>query len=249
MLLGAFLGIAIHGAIGGPLWLTLIATGLCVAVVGMVLERGIFRPLSHKPFVTIFIATLAIGLIVRNGIVLIWGTASRPGPLIADGRVDFVGVTMAWQAVVILLTTVLLVALQWFVFHRTNLGIRLRATADNPDMARIAGVRTSRVRLLVYGVAIGLAGVAGVLVAPIAPLDPNMGGLALILKVFIAAVIGGFGSEIGAVAGGLVLGIGEVLVAGYVTSTYRDAVVYMLLLVLLIVRREGLFRAVRLREA
>lgn len=248
VLLGGFLGIAGNQWLGLPMWLSLVLTAVVMAGLGAVMEWCAFRPLQGKPFVAVFISTLAFGMIVSSLILIVAGPQPRTGTPLVDGVVRVGGAAVPWQAVIILVLTGVIVAGQWMLFHRTRWGAMLRATADDAPTAEITGIRTQRVRAIVFGIAVALAGTAGVLIAPIALVDPGRGGIEIMLKLYIAVVIGGFGSELGAVLGGLLLGLAEVLTAGYLTSTYRDVLIFAVLLVFLVVRPQGLLGPSRLRE-
>jgi branched-chain amino acid transport system permease protein len=249
VLLGAYLGIMYSDKTGGSMWLALVLVAVTMALVGIVLEVIAFRPLVGKPFVAVFISTLALGLIVAQLILLIWGPQPRAGKALAKGSFELGGVTVLNQGVIVVLLTVAVVAAQWFLFHRSRVGIRLRATADDATTASLMGIRTGRTKLLVFALAAALAGVAGVLMAPLSFVDPGHGGIDIMVKLYIAVVIGGFGSEFGALAGGLLLALGEVMTAAYFTSVYRDVVIFGALMLILIVRPSGIFGERQLREA
>jgi branched-chain amino acid transport system permease protein len=249
VLLGAYLGIMYSDKTGGSMWLALVLVAVTMALVGIVLEVIAFRPLVGKPFVAVFISTLALGLIVAQLILLIWGPQPRAGKPLAKGSFELGGVTVLNQGVIVVLLTVAVVAAQWFLFHRSRVGIRLRATADDATTASLMGIRTGRTKLLVFALAAALAGVAGVLMAPLSFVDPGHGGIDIMVKLYIAVVIGGFGSEFGALAGGLLLALGEVMTAAYFTSVYRDVVIFGALMLILIVRPSGIFGERQLREA
>jgi branched-chain amino acid transport system permease protein len=249
VLLGSYLGIMYADATKGSMWLALVLVAVTMGAVGLVLELVAFRPLEDKPSVAVFISTLAIGLIVAQVVLLVWGPQPRAGRPLAKGSFEVGGVTVLNQGLIVVAVTVVVVTAQWFLFHRARVGIRLRATADNAVTASLMGIRTGRTKLLVFAVAAMLAGVAGVLIAPLSFVDPSHGGTDLMIKIYIAVVIGGFGSEMGAVVGGVLLALAEVLTAAYVTSVYRDVVIFGLLLLLLLVRPSGFFGARSLREA
>lgn len=249
VLLGAYLGIMYAENTGGSMWLALLLVALTMALVGMVLEVVAFRPLVGKPFVAVFISTLALGLIIAQLILLIWGPQPRAGRPLAEGSFEVGGVTVLNQGIIVVALTVVVVVAQWYLFHRARVGIRLRATADDDTTASLMGIRTGRTKLMVFAIAAALAGVAGVLMAPLSFVDPGHGGIDIIVKLYIAVVIGGFGSELGALVGGILLAVGEVMTSAYLTSVYRDVVIFGVLVVLLVVRPSGIFGERAVREA
>ncbi|WP_310961279.1 branched-chain amino acid ABC transporter permease [Nocardioides terrisoli] len=249
VLLGTYLGVMYVDIASVSMWLVLVLVALTMVGIGMLLELVAFRPLEGKPFVAVFISTLALGLIIAQVILLVWGPRPRAGTALVRGQLTVGSVTVPNQGLIILGLTLAVVAAQWVMFHRTRIGIRLRATADDSVTASMMGIRTGRNRLLVFGIAAALAGVAGVLIAPLSFVDPSRGGIDIMIKIYIAVVIGGFGSEVGAAAGGIVLGLAEVLTAGYLSATYRDVIIYSLLIAVLVLRPSGLFGQPTLREA
>jgi branched-chain amino acid transport system permease protein len=131
-------------------------------------------------------------------------------------------------------------ALQYWVFFYTDLGRRLRATAQNAEVAQLMGIRASQMIAITFVISTLLTGIAGVLLAPIFLVDTEM-GLNLILKAFIAVIIGGFGSVPGAVVGGIILGLLEILVAVFISSVYKDAIAFLVLIFFLIAFPQGIF--------
>jgi branched-chain amino acid transport system permease protein len=140
----------------------------------------------------------------------------------------------------IIAATVVVLALQYWVFFYTDLGRRLRATAQNAEVAQLMGIRASQMIAITFVISTLLTGIAGVLLAPIFLVDTEM-GLNLILKAFIAVIIGGFGSVPGAVVGGIILGLLEILVAVFISSVYKDAIAFLVLIFFLIAFPQGIF--------
>lgn len=249
VLLGAYFGITFEEWFPGRIWLAVILTMLAMAVVGIILERVAFRPLEGKPFVAVFISTLALGIAVGQAILLIWGPQPQSGQPLAEGNLTMGSITVPVQGIVILAVTVVAFTLQWLLTHRTVIGIKVRATADNAAVASAMGIRTTATKIAVFAIAAALAGLAGVLIAPLSFLDPSLGGIDYMIKLYIAVIIGGFGSEIGAMIGGILLGIVEVLAAAYISSSYADAIIFGALILLLVTRPSGLLGRHIVREA
>lgn len=213
---------------------------LLVALTAMLVERFGLRPARSDNHLVLIFLTVGLSIIVRGVIKLVWGKNRMAlPPLTPDTPVQILGASVLPQALWILgLTVVAIAVLTWF-FHRTSLGLSMRAVASNPTAAAVVGIPAGRVRLTSYAIAGALGGLAGVLVTPITTLNYDVGVL-LGLKGFAAAILGGFGSFPGAIIGGLGLGLLESLSAGYLSSAYKDVVAFVVLLLVLFVRPKGL---------
>lgn len=226
---------------GAPLWGAALMALAAMAAFGFVFQRAVFYPLRDRPFLAFVIATIGFAIFARNLALLVWG----PNPLkvesfFATGAVRMLGATLTPEHLFIIGATAVVLVAQYLLFYRTDLGRRLRATAQNPEMAQLLGIRQDRMIAITFILSAVLAGVAGVLVAPIFLLDTEMGA-AVILKAFIGIVIGGFGSIPGAVAGGLLVGLMEILAAVYISSVYKDAIAFGVFILFLLAFPRGLF--------
>lgn len=240
VMLGGFVVVWLTVDAALPWYAVLPLAAGAMALVGVVLERFAFRPLKGKPFVTVFISTIGFGIVLRNVALLVWGPSPRSLPaLIRPDVVRLGGAVLSTQHLFIVGVTLgLLLGLQAF-FTRTRTGVWMRAAAQDEETARLLGVRTGRTMVLTFVLSSLLAGLAGFLLAPVFFVYPDLGHL-VILKLFSAVVIGGFGSVPGAILGGLFLGLIEVLAAAYVSSLYKDVLVFAVLLAFLFVRPEGI---------
>lgn len=212
-----------------------------IALLGYVVERVLIAPMIDAPEHMTILMTLGIGLVISNLLLLEFGgqpqsiytwystRTFRPG-----------GVTFsAPMAVSFLITVAVILGLYWLLM-RTEVGRAMRATAQNRDAAELQGVDTSRTRGLAFGIGVGLAAVAGALLLPVLYVIPTVGGT-FALKAFVVTVLSGMGNVLGAIGGGLILGITESLGAAYVSSAYRDAFGLVAFLIVLLVRPAGLF--------
>jgi branched-chain amino acid transport system permease protein len=229
-----------------PIVLALAFTG------GFAIERIVIRPVEDASVVTIVIVTLGLALLLNGLTSLIWGGGNRQfrGPF-STRTIDVAGVPISVQDIGIVLVSVALVALLGLFFRFTKLGLALRASALNPDSSRLVGVRVGWMLAFGWGLAAMLGAVAGMMVAPVVFLDPNM-MQTILLYAFAAAVLGGLDSPIGAVVGGLLLGITITLLGryvGFVGQALKLPVALLLILLLLIVRPGGLFGSVTVRRA
>jgi branched-chain amino acid transport system permease protein len=225
---------------------------LAIAFVGGVaIERVVIQPVENASVLTIVIVTLGLALLLNGLMSVIWGGANRPfhGPF-STRTIDVGGVPISVQDVGIVVVSFALVALLGLFFRYTKLGLALRAAAVNPDSSRLVGVRVGWMLALGWGIAALLGAVAGMMVAPVVFLDPNM-MQTILLYAFAAAVLGGLDSPIGAVVGGIVLGLTITLLeryVGFVGSTLKLPVALLLILVLLLARPGGLFGRVVVRR-
>jgi branched-chain amino acid transport system permease protein len=218
---------------------------------GMAIERTLIRPVENASVLTIVIVTLGLALVLNGLMSLIWGGANRPfdGPF-STRTIELGGVPISVQDIGIVVVSFVLVGLLALFFRYTKLGLGLRAAALNPASSRLVGVRVGWMLALGWGLAAVLGAVAGMMVAPVVFLDPNM-MQTILLYAFAAAVLGGLDSPLGAVVGGILLGVTITLLGryvGFIGSTLKLPAALLLILVLLLVRPGGLFGKVAVRR-
>jgi branched-chain amino acid transport system permease protein len=252
-MVGAFTTV-ILGALGMPFVPALACGVLAGALAGFLIERIAYRPIRNAPDVTRLLTSLAVTYILENLGILIFTSSPRNFPLpdwmnvaiqLYDGQITFTQINV----LTIVLTSVSLAALGWFV-TRTTVGLGMRAAAEDMGAALLVGLDVNRLIVVAFAIASAFAGLAGVLWAAQAGIvEPSMGFTPL-LKAFVAAIIGGFGSIAGALLGGYVLGALEVFIVAFLpseVSSYRDAIVFSLLIAFLLFRPNGLLN--RTQEA
>lgn len=228
-------------ASGLPMPLAVALAILIPAAVGVLLERFAIEPAKNADVVALIIITIGASLVIR-GVVQIWlgkGTHTLP-PFSGDTPIDLFGATLRPQMLWVLGVTAAVVASLWYFFSRTLAGKSILATSYNPLAARLVGIDTSWVLFVSYALAGALGAIGGILITPIT-LTSYDAGIMIGLKGFVAAVVGGLGSGLGAVVGGLFVGIVEAMAAGYLSSAYKDAVPFVLILLILFFRPRGLF--------
>ena len=226
---------------GAPYVAAALITVALMGIAGFVFQQVLFYPLRNRSFLAFIIATIGFSIFARNLALLIWG----PYPLkvssfFQDNVVSVANVVLAPEHLFIIAITLVALLLQYGMFFYTDLGRCLRATAQNAEVAQLMGIRANRMIAVTFVVSTLLTGIAGVLLAPIFLVDTEM-GLNLILKAFIAVIIGGFGSVPGAVVGGILVGLLEILVAVFISSVYKDAIAFAVLIFFLIAFPQGIF--------
>ncbi len=228
------------GTIWGGLIVLLVAMIAC-AVLGMAIERFAYRPLRGAPTLNVLITAIGMSLLLEYGVQLLFGSTPRNFPAVfPSSQVQLGDLTVSSnQLIVIGVAAVLLGGLQRIVFH-TRLGAAMRAVSLNPRAAQLVGINLNTVIAFTFALGSALAGAGGVLYALNYPsIDPFMGVMPG-LKAFVAAILGGIGNLPGAALGALILGGAETVVGGSAYSTYKDAIAFGLLIVIMLFRPAGL---------
>lgn len=225
-----------------------VSMAVCMGL-GAAIERIAYRPLRHAPRLAPLITAIGVSIVLQYTAVLIWGRSYHAYPeLLPTAPLEFLGARVsAAQAAIVVIAALTMGGLLWLV-HRTRLGRAMRATAENPGVARLMGVDVDRVISLTFVIGSALGAVAGVLVSVNYSVAHYQMGFVLGLKAFTAAVLGGIGNLAGAMVGGLLLGLIEALGSGYIGdltggvfgSNYRDVFAFLVLVLVLIFRPSGL---------
>jgi branched-chain amino acid transport system permease protein len=230
-------------SIGGGLAVMGISMAIC-AVVGIVIEKLAYRPLRRSPKLTVLITAIGVSLLIeytcQNNHV--FGAAPKSFPTIfpAYHITQLSGLSLNSNQIIVFAVTLILLLTLRFIVMKTKIGMAMRALSFNPEAAALMGINTDIVISFTFGLGSALAAAAGILFAVNYPsIDPLMGILPG-LKAFVAAVLGGIGNLPGAALGGIIIGVTETLVAGYVSSTYRDAIAFGILILILLIKPSGL---------
>lgn len=238
---GAFFAATFATTLDYPLLPALLLTVLCTAAIGFVFQWLVFAPLEGKHFLSVVLATVGVGIAMQSAATLIWGPyplAVRP--FFGSNAFNVGGVAVLPQNLIIIgLTFSLIMALQ-VMLTRSPLGLRVQATAQDPEASRLMGIRLRRMRTMTACVSAALAGLAAFLVAPVQVVTVTL-GFSLMLKGFAATILGGWGSLKGAIVGGLTVGIVESVTATYVSTYYKDAISFAIIIAVLLVRPRGIF--------
>ncbi len=242
LMLGAFFAYTYIGILGMPYWLGALLAVASMAVLGGLLDSVVMRPVVGQPTFAYVMLTIGLGIIIRAVVTMIpgWGveTYSIDTPY-ANAVIKVAGLVISVDYFVIVITTCVLVAVLYGFFSFTRFGVAMQASSQNQLAAYYLGIPVKRVFSMIWGISASVAAIAGILLAPVDLIDSSMGFIGL--KAFPAAVLGGFGSIPGALVGGVIIGVIESLSGFYLPPGFKDVAAFIVLLVVLIVRPEGLF--------
>ena len=242
MMLGGFFALTASVIMGWPYWATILFAVAMMAIVGMLVERLVLRPVLGQPAFTVVMITIGVGYVLRGVVTMMpgWGTDTFtfPSPF-AEGTFPVGGVIVGVQQVSVILMTAALVAVLYFFFRFSKLGVAMQATSQNQLAAAYMGIPVRRVNMMIWGLSAGVAAFAGILLAPVTFVHSNMGFIGL--KAFPAAVVGGFGSVPGAIVGGLIIGLVEAFAGRYLPEGFKDVAAYVVVLAVLLVKPSGIF--------
>jgi branched-chain amino acid transport system permease protein len=225
---------------GMPFWAAYVITVVVSFVGGMVIERVVIRPVEHAPVLAAVVVTIGLLLIFNATAGWIYSYTLQDFPSPFPDRPLFGALISTRDLGVIAVTLVMLILLSVF-FRFTSTGLAMRAAAQNPQSARLCGIRVGRMLAMGWGLAAAIGATAGIMVAPILFLDPNMMGGVLVYA-FTGALLGGISSPVGAVVGGLLVGVTENLVGTYlIASQLKLTVAFALIILVLVFKPNGLF--------
>ena len=239
-MVGAFASYFFMVDLGVHYWIAMVLAGLVVAVLAVLSERLVFHQLRNSPPIHDKIAAIGILLFLEAVVQMIWGSDFRRMPTPYMGILNFDGLIIPEQRLLIIVGAfALMVALHLFL-RKTMVGSTIIAMAQNREGAFLVGIDANRVAMLTFAISGFLAAVAATLYAPINLVYPSMGHL-VIMKAFVIIILGGMGSVPGAIAGGLIIGFAESFGGFYISTAYKDIIAFGLLVVILSIRPTGLF--------
>ncbi|GHC12332.1 MULTISPECIES: branched-chain amino acid ABC transporter permease [Gemmobacter] len=240
VMLGGMATVFAHAA-GLPLPLAALVAIVGTAAVGVALNRLAIEPARGAPVVSLIIITIGASIFIRGAAQLVFDKQIHTFPAFSgDDPIRILGATILPQSLWVIAGAVLVFVALWLFFTRTLLGRAVLATSNNRLAAQLVGINTNFVMTLSFALSAGIGALAGVLVTPITLTSYDV-GLTLALKGFAAAMLGGMGNPKGALAGGLLLGLLEAMTAGYLSSQYKDAAAFVVILAVLFLMPQGLF--------
>ncbi len=237
--------------LGVPQWAAFFVTLVAAFLIGITLERLVIRPVRHSSELSIVIVTLGLFIAINGLAGWLWGFVVKPFPTpFSTMPVTVAGVGFSQQDLGVIVVSLVMLALITLFFTRTNLGLAMRAAALYPEQSQVLGIRVGWMLALGWGLAAVVGAVSGIMIAPVVFLDPNMMQTVLVYA-FASAVLGGLESPLGAVVGGLLLGVAINLLGTYVTAVgneLRLATALFIIVVVLLVRPAGLFGRVSVQR-
>ena len=233
-------------------WIALPVTIAIAFIGGIVIQRIVIRPVERAPVLTLVIVTLGLATLINGLAGFFFGYLPRsfPSPFSVQ-TVDILGAAASWQDLGVMAVSGVVLVLVFFMLQRTSVGLAMRAAAHNPEASRLLGIRVSWMLALGWGLASAVGAVSGIMVAPILYLEPNM-MQTVIIYAFAAAVLGGIESPLGAVIGGLIVGVTVNLAGTYLPGVGGDlqlAVAFAIIIAVLVIRPNGLLGRRAMRRA
>ena len=224
-----------------PYYLAVILTVLIVAFVGLLYEWLVFRPVRGKPFVNAIVCSLGVSIFVWNIVLALFGGTPYKLATPLTGKIMRLGLfSISGQRLMTLIVGVVIIGAVYYWIQNTRAGRAMRAVEQDAEAARLMGVNINRIAEVTFAIGGGLAGLAGALVGPIFVIEPGVGAWA-VGKAFAVVVMGGMGSVMGSIFAGFALGVIESLAIGFLATQYRDLIAYLMIIVILWLRPQGLF--------
>jgi branched-chain amino acid transport system permease protein len=239
-MVAAYLGFFMVTSYATNYWLALVLATFALGILGLIVYFLVFYPIRNAPEVNLFVAAMALLMILEGGALYLFGTETKWFLIPWTRRVLTLGdVSLQVQRFIVIAGTVVVMTTLWLFIKKTALGAALEATAQHREGALLCGIKVSRISAMAFVVGTALAGIAGVLIGPAVLLMPTM-GMGPLLVAFSAIIFGGLGSIAGAVLGALILGVVESLASGYISATYSLIFVFGIMIVMLLFRPKGL---------
>ena len=245
--LGAYTALFLSLTTSLPYWAIFILTVLLAGIVGVAFERLLIRPLMLAPEFTVVVATLAVGLMIKDALRIAWQetVSSIPSPF-ADVSVRFGDISINAQYLWVTFCALAIMGILALFFSNNLAGKAMRAVAQNQTAARLMGIRVNRVFSATFALSTAIAALAGILIAPLHGIEPEMGSV--LIKGFVAAVLGGFNSLVGCVIAAFMLGVIETFGGAFFGGLFKDVTAFALLIIVLLVRPNGLFGSAEARR-
>lgn len=247
MMLGMFLGITVTVGMGLPFWSAIPMCMLAMGIFGYLMDVMIFRRVIGQPAYVIVVLTISLGFIMRAGAGMIWGAQplALPSPLV--GNLNFGGLVIPLERVSVIVGTIIITSLLYMFFRYTRVGLAMQASSQNQLAAYYMGIPVKRIFSLIWFISAAVAAFAGLLVAPVVTTITTDIGLAVTIKAFAGAVIGGFGSLPGAILGCMVIGIIEPFAGAYFPE-FKEIIGFLILFAVLVLRPQGLFAQIQRKK-
>jgi branched-chain amino acid transport system permease protein len=238
---GAYMAYLLIGPLGLNFFVGLLLAVILGVLLGAAIEYVLLRPLQGAHMDTVMLVMIGAWIALQNMELLTWGGVAKSVPQPFPTEPLVIGsVSVAPLRIFVLLAALVLLAVFYLILNKTKFGIAIRATFQDPDVSSLMGVRINQMFTLTFAIGSGLAAAAGALLAPVFVVIPIMGDL-VTLKAFAVVILGGLGNIVGATIGGFILALAEEFGAGYIDSGYRDAIGFILIILVLLLKPQGLF--------
>ncbi|MFP4000131.1 MAG: branched-chain amino acid ABC transporter permease, partial [Desulfobacterales bacterium] len=239
-MLGGYLLFFFGITLGFGYWPGLVMAVLVMAVVGIFMERIVYRPLNEQPHINAFIAAVGSLMFLEAFALVVWGPQGLRIPNPHPQMINFLGINMSIQRLLVIIGAIVLILGLHLFMKKTIVGTTIEAVAQNREGAMLTGINVDRVSAMTFAISAATAAVAASLISPIFMLSPAMGAI-LGMKAFIIVILGGMGSIPGAIIGGYILGLIEALGGGYISADYKDVFAFGALILILAIKPTGLF--------
>jgi branched-chain amino acid transport system permease protein len=239
-MLGAYISFFLMTLYGLGFWTALVISMVTLGLIGMLIERVVYRPLQDKPHINSFISAIGALIILETSVIVFWGPQGRRIPNPYPDIVELLGITMSHQRLLVIVAAIAMIVILQIFIKKTTPGTTIEAVAQNREGAMLVGINVNWVSSLTFAISTATAAAAASLVAPIFMISPTMGAL-LGMKAFVIVILGGLGSIPGAILGGYILGILEAIGGGYLSAAYKDVYAFGALILILSIRPTGLF--------
>jgi branched-subunit amino acid ABC-type transport system permease component len=244
---GAYLAYLFNASLGAPIVVAAPAAAVGLALVAIAIQRGVYRQIRNADHVTLLVASMGVAFVLENVLRFFYGSDVRTLDVPVARPLLWNGLRLNHEQLIIAVVALSAMVVVAFILKRTRLGRAMRAISDDPDLAEVRGIGHARTVDWTWAISGALTALAGILIALDGVVDPTMGTNYLV-SVFAAAVIGGIGNPFGAVAGALIIGLVEETSALAVSTTYRQGVSFAVLVLVLLLRPQGLVGAARIRR-
>ncbi len=244
LMVGTFIGLIMVTQLHVPVLAMVLLAAAATALIGITVERAAYRPIqSDNRRMAVLVSALGMSVFLQNLAQLVFGSSTKPLPTIEKVPYTIGPVSFTNIQIIIGITTILMLVVLYILVYKTKMGVAMRACSVSIPNAKLMGINTNGIISMTFGLGAFMAGIAGICIGTYYnAVYPTMGYM-LGMKAFSAAILGGIGSIPGAVAGGFLIGIIESLGAGYISSGYRDAYAFIIMIVILIFRPSGIFGA------
>jgi branched-chain amino acid transport system permease protein len=241
MMIGAYVGYACVALFNIPFIPSMLIAMVVCSILGVIIERVAYKPLRNAQRITVLITAIGVSFLLEYVMMYFVGATSKTYPqgALGAGKLSLGALSINVEQVYVITTTIIMMIVLQYIIKRTKLGKAMRAVSSDQDAAQLMGISVDRTISFTFILGSSLAAVAGVMLGAMYTISPLM-GVQPGLKAFVAAVFGGIGSIPGAMLGGILLGLIETLVSAYLSSSYKDAVAFAILIIVLIVRPAGI---------